>query len=146
MSEQLSIENLSVSYGKRRVIHQLSVPCMRAGEVTACSAQRQRQVHPVARAGRPAGRRWPGPPAGPPAQPPARRGGLPAANAAASVHLTVFESLMVAGQATAAGLFRRHDDQQVFALLQSLASTTWRCTSSTSSPAANASWWASPRR
>ncbi|WP_286130838.1 ABC transporter ATP-binding protein [Pseudogulbenkiania ferrooxidans] len=36
------------------------------------------------------------------------------------VHLTVFESLMVAGQATAAGLFRRHDDQQVFALLQSL--------------------------
>ncbi|ERE21103.1 hypothetical protein O166_18095 [Pseudogulbenkiania ferrooxidans EGD-HP2] len=121
MSEQLSIENLSVSYGKRRVIDKLSVPCMRAGEVTALLGPNGSGKSTLLRAlaglqggdglvrlrDRPLSRQRGEVAYLPQTLPPC-------------VHLTVFESLMVAGQATAAGLFRRHDDQQVFALLQSL--------------------------
>ncbi|WP_046168562.1 ABC transporter ATP-binding protein [Chromobacterium vaccinii] len=121
MSDQLSIEKLSVSYGKRRVIDKLSVPCMRAGEVTALLGPNGSGKSTLLRAlaglqggdglvrlrGRPLSRQRGEVAYLPQTLPPC-------------VHLTVFESLMVAGQATAAGLFRRHDDQQVFALLQSL--------------------------
>ncbi|KIA78979.1 ABC transporter ATP-binding protein (plasmid) [Chromobacterium amazonense] len=121
MSAHLSLENLSVSYGKQRVIDKLSVPSLAAGEVTALLGPNGSGKSTLLRAlaglqacdgavrlgDRPLNRRHGEAAYLPQTLPPC-------------VHLTVFESLMVAGQATAAGLFRRHGDDEVVALLESL--------------------------
>ncbi|POZ62365.1 ABC transporter ATP-binding protein [Chromobacterium alticapitis] len=117
----LSIAKLSVRYGKRRVINGLDAPCLAAGEVTALLGPNGSGKSTLLRAlaglqpcegqialdGRPLDRRRGQAAYLPQTLPPC-------------VHLTVFESLMVAGQATASGLFRRHGDDEVVALLESL--------------------------
>ncbi|WP_374420211.1 ABC transporter ATP-binding protein [Chromobacterium sp.] len=121
MSSALSIHQLSVSYGKRQVIRALDVPCLRAGDITALLGPNGSGKSTLLRAL--AGLQHSSGDVRLDQRALSRQRGevayLPQ-TLPPSVHLSVFESLMVAGQATAAGLSRRHDDQQVFALLQSL--------------------------
>ncbi|OWY37930.1 iron ABC transporter ATP-binding protein [Xenophilus sp. AP218F] len=121
MSAQLDIRQLAVSYGKRQVIRALDVSALHAGEVAALLGPNGSGKSTLLRAlaglqpcrgevllgGRPMSPRRGEVAYLPQTLPPA-------------VHLTVFESLMVAGQATASGLARRHGDEQVFRLLQTL--------------------------